>query len=317
LVRPLILLCATAAAQAPLFRVTAPEVFIPVTVRDAKGQLADGLTAADFEIYDGGVRRTPRVTTPDSSAIPLAVVFAVQANSTGAAALLKINKAGSLVEPLITGERGAGAVVAYSGRVYTATPFTRDGGALRNAFRALKPDSGKTARMLDAVSLGIEMLSARPAEERRVLIVMGESRDRGSEIKLAAALEQAQRAAVTIYAFTYSAYVTPFTAKASELPPPGPGPDLIGALVEVARLGAEDAAGALASFTGGRKQGFATLKGLEQALTRGGEELHGQYLVTCAASSGPGYHRLEVRLPRHPSFTVQARPGYWVEPERQ
>lgn len=66
--------------------------------------------------------------------------------------------------------------------------------------------------MLDAVQSAAEHLRARP-NARRVLLLISESRDRGSETALDQAAIAAQKADVTIYAVTYSAFKTAFTSK--------------------------------------------------------------------------------------------------------
>src|ERR1035438_1884429 len=67
--------------------------------------------------------------------------------------------------------------------------------------------------MLDAVNSAIEHLAKRP-NARRVLLLISESRDRGSQTDLAAVTKAAQSADVSIYAFTYSVLKTAFTSKA-------------------------------------------------------------------------------------------------------
>ena len=59
-------------------------------------------------------------------------------------------------------------------------------------------------RLIDAVAEGIKMLDTRPPNNRRVMLILSESRDRGSKGKLSEAIEQAQRAGVVVYPATYS-----------------------------------------------------------------------------------------------------------------
>src|SRR3954447_19430565 len=68
--------------------------------------------------------------------------------------------------------------------------------------------------MLDAAQEAIENLRRRPGV-RRVLLLISESRDRGSETALDAVTVAAQSADVTVYAATYSAIKTAFTSKAA------------------------------------------------------------------------------------------------------
>ena len=67
--------------------------------------------------------------------------------------------------------------------------------------------------------------------------------------------------------------------------------------------------------TGGEQFPFATSHGLEQAITRIGDEIHSQYLLSFTPQESPieGYHKLEVSVPSRPDAIIRARPGYWPE----
>jgi hypothetical protein len=78
------------------------------------------------------------------------------------------------------------------------------------------------------------------------------------------------------------------------------------------RLGQVNTAEALALHTGGKKIGFATLHSLEGIVSRVGEELHGQYLLSFPASGPEGFHAVSVRLREAGKRAVAARQGYWA-----
>jgi VWFA-related protein len=200
--------------------------------------------------------------------------------------------------------------------------------------------------MLDAAQQSIERLTARP-NARRVLLLISESRDRGSETELQPVLLAAQHAGVAVYAITYSAFKTAFTSKVPvsgpkrrlkpKTPldetgtpngiPPGknnPWPkhappeqqiDALGGIGELARLGKENAAEALTKATGGAVLSFTKQKALEEAIQKFGAELHTQYVISFAPpqSPTPGYHRIEIRIAREGEYHVRARPGYWPD----
>jgi VWFA-related protein len=199
--------------------------------------------------------------------------------------------------------------------------------------------------MLDAVHESIERLQQR-SNSRRVLLLISESRDRGSETALDQVAVAAQTAGVTVYAATYSAFKTGFTSKSSPtgelqtarpgapmdenstvsgepprcnpagcpdppLPPQEHRVDILGGMGEIIRLGKTNTTEALAKGTGGAIFPFTRLKGLEEAIQRLGAELHSQYLLTFTPDNfTDGYHRLEVRVDGS-DFRVRARPGYW------
>ena len=58
------------------------------------------------------------------------------------------------------------------------------------AIEEMNAYSVKTARLVDAVIEGVDMLATRPENYRRVMLILGESRDRGSKAPLTEAIER-------------------------------------------------------------------------------------------------------------------------------
>lgn len=322
---PLLLGLALAAKQPEVrIRTTVPLVLVPTTVTDADGNPYAGLESGDFELYDGSSRVKHEIEVTNQ---PLSVVLCVQTNRQSGPALAKVMKIGSLMLPLVAGEGGAVALLAYSDRLALRQEFTADQTVFTDAIRSLRP-GGSGARMLDAVDQALHLLDQRGGRSRKVIIVIGETRDRGSETKLAQVIEAAARSNVTIYSVSFSVYLTAFTSRGDErfgkkreedhedtrprVYEPGGG-SLITALVELSRLGQTNTADALAKATGGARFSFLRLKALEEMFLKVGEDLHNQYLLSFAPPSGaPGYHDLRVVVKGHPGLTVRARPGYWA-----
>jgi VWFA-related protein len=278
---------------------------------------------------------------------PLSLVVAIQTSGISAAALDKVRKVGAMVQPLITGERGAAAVMRFDERVQLLQDFTNDGDAISRAFAALTPGADRESRMFDAVTDASRRLHKR-GRSRRVLLLISESKDRGSETKLEHAIEAAQRADVAVYALTYSAQWTAWTTKPGDAPAASPPPplnpreankpvvtppppvtsdpsdqmhrdrqqnsgNLLAVFSEIARLGKTNSVRALASATGGTQWGFTRLRGLEEALERFGGEVHGQYVLAFTPSEDTrGFRRLQVQVAGG-SYKVRARPGYWAD----
>jgi VWFA-related protein len=194
-----------------------------------------------------------------------------------------------------------------------AQEFTRDASEITGAFRTLQPRRARRTVSLDAVAQAVEMLRARPGNVRRVVLLIGEAKDRGSDAALDTVLEKLQRENVQLFAATYSVTRTQWTTRASDRPKPSGGEnDIIAGLAELVRLGKTDTAEALAHHTGGKKLSFATLNALESIVSRVGEELHGQYLLSFAASGPEGFHPVTVALREPGKRAVAARQGYWA-----
>jgi len=302
------------AAQDPRFGVQSRLVVVPVTVTDSAGRLVDSLDASDFLLLDDGRPRRVTVDMMDTGVAPVALSIAVQAAGISAPALDKIRKIHPMIQPLLTGERGCASVVSFSSEVQWLADCTNDPETLARAFGNLRPGAAKQARMLDAVHEAIGRLKGQP-HSRRILVLMSESRDRGSDAPLDSVLLEAQAAGVTVYAITYSAFWTAFTSKPSGAAPApaGAAVDIIGGLGEFARLGSPNTAQLLAAATGGATLPFTRQRGLEVAIERLSTELHTQYVLSFTPDgASPGHHRLECRITRPGAYKVRARPGYWV-----
>lgn len=288
-------------------------VLAPTTVLDRKGNFVNGLSERDFLVTDNGKPRVFQMDSPDDLVAPLSVVFAVQTSESSAAALAKVQKIGSMLQPLILGERGKAAVVGFDDDVRVVRDFTGDPSALGKAFTLLKPAAAGGSVIFDAMYKCEELLAAQGSNGRRVIVLVSESRDRGSRAPLDGVVATAQRDGIAIYPATYSAYATAFTAKPSDLPPPSGGSGLLGIITETARLGKTNAADALAQSTGGEHLSFLTQKSLERLISRLGEELHSQYLISFQPQPGTeaGHHAIQVTVRGHPEYVVHARPGYW------
>lgn len=335
------------AAQDAHFDARSRLVLVPVTVVDANGHPVDGLEAADFLLLDNQHPRKVAVDTIATGVAPIALVIAVQSSGISTPVLEKVRKIGAMIQPLVTGERGCAGVVSFAEEVAWLQECTNSPDAIQHALRGLQPGEHKKAAMLDAVNAAIEHLRKQP-NARRVLLLISESRDRGSQADLKTVTIAAQSADVTIYALTYSAVKTAFTSKApltqqshaaspqttpeqsamqtaNGAPPSkfnpyspkliheGQSVDVPALIGELARLDSVNTTMALAAATGGVTLPFTRQKGLEDAIAKFGAELHSQYVLSFVPQdAAPGYHDLDVSLARAGRFHVRARPGYWA-----
>ena len=224
--------------------------------------------------------------------------------------------------------------------------FTSEGDAIENVVSHLQTGTSGS-RLYDAMAVGVEMLSSRmpqPTAERpgrrRVMLVMSETVDAGSEAKLGEVLRKAQLANVTIYSVGLSTTRSELHSKPSGRgptpiappgistlpPPPGTiqppttsGVDLLGLAVwavQHADNKVKDHAMEVAcTATGGAHLSTYKDRSIEKAIDEIGGELHSQYSVSYAPtdSNTIGYHEIKVQLDRK-DLKVRTRPGYYVAP---
>jgi hypothetical protein len=136
----LLLLAGRLSAQESRFNVQSRMVLVPTAVTDARGRTVDGLGALDFPCP--GQRESAEraiVDTIDAGVAPIALVIAVPSSGVSAAAVEKLQRIGSVIQPLITGQRGAAAVVWFDQQINWLQDFTSVGALIDRAFRQIRP----------------------------------------------------------------------------------------------------------------------------------------------------------------------------------
>src|SRR5437660_2567006 len=182
------------------FKSTAQLVVVPVTVTDSKGHYVDGLTQDDLLVYDNSVAQPVQM---DWMTYPISLVVAVQTSENSGAVIDKLGGTGILFSQLLAADAGETAVLSFSNSVTVRQDFTTDATPVIHALRMLRKDGGG-AGMLDAMLTALRMLEQRPAGRRRILLMIAEKRDRGSEAQLADVMARVQQQNVTIYVMTLS-----------------------------------------------------------------------------------------------------------------
>lgn len=204
------------------FRTSVDVVVAPVIVRDRDGHYVHGLQPTDFRLFDNGKEQNIKV---DVAFQPISMVIAVQANASAEPVLPKIQKIAPMIQPILLGEQGEAAVLAFDHRLDLKQEFTSDPDKIAAALKSIKPGS-TTSRVVDAVNRGAFLLRSRPANRRRVLLLISETRDYGSEGRAREALLALQVYNISVYAVPISRVLTTLMAKPqptrpSILPPAG------------------------------------------------------------------------------------------------
>jgi VWFA-related protein len=326
-----------------MIRVRVTEIVVPVTVHDRDGNIVDSIQPRDFHLTDNG--KDQNITT-DVSFHPISLCIVVQANSTVDAILPQVRKVGPLLESFVVGDQGEAAVMAFDHRFQVKQDFTNDGAKVTEALKKITAGS-TTSRLVDAMDEGVRMLSHRPSNRRRILLVLSEPRDYGSEGRMRDVLLDAQFANVMVYTVNMSRMIANVTNK----PYPGPGPlaglppatygnlppnvaatptsimqsgilpgsnaDVVPLLVEIMRdvkaIFVDNPAEKMTKATGGQEFTFYKQRGLEEAIQKVGSEIHRQYIISYNPDTKGegGWHDIRVILNR-PDLKLRARPGYWM-----
>jgi VWFA-related protein len=275
---PLALLPVFLGAQEPTLRVPVRLVVAPTSVTDHAGNFINGLTASDFQLYDNDV---PQQVYEDGDFLPISLGIAIQTDLK-AQAIARVRELGPLLGALVVGVGGEAAIFTFKDQLQVRQDFTPDLGRLTHALRRMEFSPGPN-RVIDATLAAMRLLDQRPEGRRHILLLISDPRDLGSQ----STLDDALAAVAVSNTLIYWLHVAGGAA-------------------------AEDPVAVLTRYTGGRQYALQSRHALEDAITRIGEEIHGQYLLsyTPANTAGTGFHHIRVIATRA-GLEVRSRPGYW------
>ena len=327
-------------------------VTTPVTVRDSRGIMVHDLEAKNFQVTDNGIPQ--KISHFDLGGDPISLVILVETSSRIEPLMPEMRKTGILFTETVMGPTGEAAVVGFNDAVDKLQDFTSSADKIENTIADLSLGTSGS-KLYDAMAAGVEMLSDRPQAtrekpgRRRVLLILSEAADDGSQKSLGEVLRQAQLANVTIYGVGLSTTRAELEAKpkpphgtglpVGTLPPPpgvpdtptlednrlgvggGGGPiDLMAAAVWIVQHIHSQVRGSsldlAAAATGGANLSTFRDRSIEKAIDDIGGELHSQYTLsyTPTDANATGYHEIKVSVIRNDAknLKVRARPGYYL-----
>jgi len=317
-------------------------VSAPVVVTDANDEPILDLQKDAFHLLDNGVGQT--IEAFDLGGEPVSAVLVFETSSRIAPLLPAVRKSAIVFTQTVVGPSGEAAILSYDYGIGRLLPFTMDHDKIEKTVSGLEPGNSGT-RLYDALSQAVELLSDRPAERRRAIIVVGDASDGGSEEELGEVLRQAQHANVVIYSVGLSPMAAALRAPPSQAAPLqitpqgtfGSGPTFPGTaqtptseqqyrgnidLLGLAEWAVRNVKGVVkdrplevaATATGGTFQSVAGDRTIEKAVDAIGGELNSQYILSYrpVGSDVAGYHQIKVTVDR-PGTKVRTRPGYYLE----
>ncbi len=318
-------------------------VSIPVVVTGPKGVYIHGLEKSDFTVIDNDAPQ--QITDFDVSFQPISMVICVQTSDRIESMLDQLEKTAYLFTEAVLGEFGQTAIIGFDSRIKILSEFTNDAKKIDRTLSNLRVGANGI-RVSDAVYEGIRLLLKQPENHKRVVVVISEGQDNGSQIRLGETIRTAQLNGIQVYPIYLSTLKS--RLKDPPKPPAGPYPPGISPLpaapgtvntpttmqqsryaatpnmipliadlvVGVKNLIFRDALAALSVGTGGRNFKPITDEGLQNAIVKIGEDLRSQYLLTYSPNNLNDrgiYHEVKVTVP-YSNADVRARPGYFYGP---
>ncbi|MGC2448516.1 MAG: VWA domain-containing protein [Candidatus Sulfotelmatobacter sp.] len=313
----LLTLLASSFAQQATIRSRSNLVLVPTLVKDEQGSVVYGLQAQDFIIEDNGVQQSVRLDeAPEGQ--PVSLVVAIQRGRRAFFEFPRVQGLKSMLEPLFATGAVRVAIVEFDSRATLTRRFTSDESLIDADLSNLQQgDSG--AAILDAIAYSIDLLKNEPDNRQRVLLLISETRDHGSHMKIEDAVTAVGTVNATMYALAFSPGLSNIldTGRGNNKDEMNASPDLLAPLVMTMQAMRKNVSKTIAAMTGGEYELFATRKKFELRMNDFTNHLHSRYLLSFVPQDPrPGLHQLRVQVKDGKNVTVLARSSYWSEGTR-
>ena len=323
-------------------------ILVPALVKTKSGALVYTLKADDFTLTDNGVAQKLSLED-ESGSQPLALVVAIQTGGAGADELALYRTLPDMIDAVVGGEPHKVAVVTFDSHPVLFQKFTPKSDHVTAALEAVEPGDDKAA-ILDGIAFSVNLLRRQPPEYRRAILLISETRDRGSQVSLGEALRAISDTNTIIYSAAFSstkAAAKHESAKIIQSNTPGPPHGCMGKYpdadpnipenevakffeclqilippIRVAKIAAlagvnglrKDIPQTVAHLTGGEFFKFNNVKSLEKDLGAISNHVPNRYLLSFHPQDPqPGIHALELTLKDYPNLKVTARSSYWID----
>jgi VWFA-related protein len=279
--------------QTPSFKSGVELVTVTATVRDKKGRIVKGLSATDFEVFDGGQSRTITDFRSEPSPVSLAILFDISGSMRVADRTLAAKFAAHHVLSWLEPGRDEAALFTFDSRLHEVAPFTVDTRALQGALGEVDP-FGATS-LHDAIADAAKRAASRTGRRRAVAVIT-------DGIDTASGLTPSQVSGIA------SAIDVPVYIIATVLPIDHVGRE--GALPRPSQAGEDGTIEDLAAWTGGAGFYVSTPADTSNAARQIMRELREQYVIAFEpVATAEGWRPLEIRT-RDRNYVVRARSGY-------
>jgi VWFA-related protein len=307
-------LLGSAFPQETTLRTQSNVVLIPALVKDQQGGIVYGLQAQDFIVEDDGRQQPARLDeTPEGQ--PISLVVAIQRGRRAYYEFPRMQGLKTMLEPLFAQGTARVAIVEFDSQVELTRDFTKDATLVSDDLTDLQSgDNG--AAILDAVTYSVGLLQKEPEERLRVLLLISETRDHGSHVKIDAAVAAIGQSNALMYALAFSPALSNIldTGRGTNKDEMHNGVNFLDLAYRTAQAMKKNVPNTIAAMTGGEYQLFATRKKFEVRMNDFTNRLHSRYLLSIAPKNPhPGLHQIRVRLKDGANGIVLARTSYWAE----
>jgi VWFA-related protein len=309
-----LLLSGSAIPQETTFRAQSNIVLLPALVKDAQDGVVYGLEAKDFVVEDDGVVQSARLDeAPEGQ--PISLVVAIQKGRRASYEFERIKGLKTMIDPLFSLGTARVAIVEFDSQVALSRDFSRDESLIDADLSNLQPgDEGAT--ILDAIQYSVGLLRKEPQERLRVLLLISETRDHGSKVKIEDAVSSIGRSNSLMYALAFSPALSNIldTGRGNNKNEMHPGVNFLDLMYQTAQAMRKNVPSTVTSMTGGEYELFTSRKKFEGKMNDFTNHLHSRYLLSFYPKEPhAGLHQVRVRLKEPKDDTVLARTSYFAE----
>jgi len=302
------------AGDSSMLSITTDEVLVPTLVEKSGGEVIYGLKAQDFILEDNGKPQKIRVQEEMDTA-PVALVVAVEEGGVSQLEFDKVAKLGPLLEMFLSDGRSKAALIGFDSQPRLIQDFTNSQDKMTSALKAMEPGAGGAA-ILDTASYAVDLLNEQPKEFRRVLLLISEERDHGSQhTKTEELIRKIGRTDVLVLSVSFS----PMMAELIHDVKDDGGNRMINAgnifetIATLVSLFKKNISKEIARTSGGEYATFIGDKGFEERIMRVAKETRNRYLITFSPTDKtPGLHQIKVRTADDYGAKIVARAHYWM-----
>ena len=253
-----------------------------------------------------------------AEAEPISVVIAVQRGRRAWREFARMRGLPSMLEPVLSRPDTETALVFFDSKVELMRDFTDNPQLIEGDLKNLEAgDSG--AAILDAVAYSVKLLNRQPEGRQRVLLLISETRDHGSQFaKLDEVVKLIGVANVAVYALPFSPSLSQVLDTERGSNPDeafwNAPPDVQGAFLMAVAAMKKNVTQAIATMSGGEYELFSSQKGFETRMNSFSNHLQNRYLLSFQPRNPrPGLHQIRVRF-SDPALhgSLLFRSNYWA-----
>jgi VWFA-related protein len=299
-------------ADLPTFRVSTTVVVVPTLVEKSNGDVLYGLKPQDFSVYDNGVEQKVHVDD-DLDTQPISLVVCIERGRDAPLEFDKIGKLGPLLELFTRNGRGDMALVAFDSKATWVEPFGTDQDTISKDLKHMPAGDGGAA-ILDAAGYSVNLLEQQPADHRRILLLISESRDHGSHhFDIPQLVERIGTSNTLVLSLVFSPGKAEIIDWAKGNTGGGTEMNILAPLMMTVNAMRRNTPKTLAELSGGEYDPFTKEKGFEARVAEVASHARNRYILSFHPTDlTPGLHSIQVKLTQDYGAHVVARNSYWA-----